>query len=91
MKPPMNTGFHTLSVSPRPPYVLHWRILCAIPHKARKVTMLNHNDVLSEAEDFITLARQHQTDGDSEEAEVNVAAAVSALERLLRPVETEAT
>lgn len=53
--------------------------------------MLNRNDVLSEAEDFITLARQHQTDGDAEEAEVNVAAAVSALERLLRPVETEAT
>ena len=53
--------------------------------------MLDYDDALSEAEDFITVARQHQTDGDAEEAEVNVAAAVSALERLLRPVETEAT
>jgi hypothetical protein len=53
--------------------------------------MLRYNDALSEAEDFITLARQHQTDGDAEEAEVNVAAAVSALEQLLRPVEPETT
>ncbi len=51
----------------------------------------NVHDALSEAEDFITVARLHQTDGDGEEAEVNIAAAVSALEQLLRPVETEAT
>jgi len=55
--------------------------------------MLSYNvhDALSEAEDFITVARQHQTDGDREEAEVNIAAAVSALEQLLRPAKTEAT
>ncbi len=53
--------------------------------------MLGYNDALSEVEDSITLARQHQTDGDAEEAEVNIAAAVSALEQLLRPVETETT
>jgi hypothetical protein len=53
--------------------------------------MHRYNDALSEAEDFITFARQHQTDGDAEEAEINVAAAVSALERLLRPVEPETT
>lgn len=51
----------------------------------------NAQAALSEAEDFITVARQHQMDGDREEAEVNIAAAVSTLEQLLRPVETEAT
>ncbi len=53
--------------------------------------MPRYDDVLSDAEDFIALARQHQTDGDAEEAEVNIAAAVSALERLLCPVEAETT
>ena len=89
LKPPMNTEVHTLSVNPRPPYVLQWSILCAIPHKARKVTIHSYKDALSEAEDFIALARQHEADGEAEEAEVNIAAAVSALERLLRPVEPE--
>lgn len=51
----------------------------------------NFHEALSEAEDFITLARQHQIDGEAEEAEVNVAAAVSTLEPLLRPVEPETT
>jgi hypothetical protein len=48
-------------------------------------------DALSEAQEFIALAGQHQTDGEPQEAEVNVAAAVSALEQLLPPVEPEAT
>jgi hypothetical protein len=87
----MNTALSHIDSGSRPPGVLQWSILCAIPHKTRKVTMLRYDDVLSDAEDFIALARQHQTDGDAEEAEVNVAAAVSTLEWLLRPVESEAT
>jgi hypothetical protein len=91
LKPPMKTTLSHIDSVSRPPYVLQWSILCAIPHKARKVTMLRYDDVLSDAEDFIALARQYQTDGDAEEAEVNVAAAVSTLEWLLRPVESDAT
>jgi hypothetical protein len=91
MEPSMNTAFSHIGSDSRPPDVLQWSILCTVPHKARKVTMPHYDEVLSDAEDFIALARQHQTDGDAEEAEVNVAAAVSTLEQLLRPVESDAT
>jgi hypothetical protein len=47
-------------------------------------------DAVSEAQDFIAVAGQYQTDGDKQEAEANIAAAVSVLEQLLPPVETEA-
>jgi hypothetical protein len=53
------------------------------------MTLYDFHDAVSEAEDFIALARQHQTDGDTQEAEAKVAAAVYTLEQLLPPPEPE--
>ena len=89
---PINTRFHALLVNWRPSFVLHWSIICVIPHKLGEVDMTPYSfdDALSEAEDFIAFARQYQADGEVDEAEVSVTAAVSTLEQLLPPMETEA-
>jgi hypothetical protein len=47
------------------------------------------HDALSEAQEFIALARQYREDGDDQEAEANVVAAVATLERLLPDPERE--
>lgn len=96
LKPPMNTGIHTPSSASGPRDVLHWSIVWMVGRtrnvgpKEKQMPRYNFHEALSEAEDFLSLARQHEADGEAEEAEVNVAAAVSALEQLLRPVEPEA-
>jgi len=47
------------------------------------------DNAVAEAEDFLSEARQQKTDGDPDEAEVSVLAAVMTLERLLSPPEGE--
>jgi hypothetical protein len=90
-KPPINAGVETLRAPARPPYVLHWSILSAIPHKLIGGEMASHRfeEALSEAQELIHLARQRQADGEAQEAQASVVAALSALEHLLPPPEAE--